>query len=119
MLINGDVYQSMRQLSDIYGDYCGFWLGKYRETLIQNLKTSQIDHDENPVTITEQYVKKMKEITDENHVLFGSRGHLNLLNVLSDLIIAGSDISDNAFQWSMLYLMLHPEHQWRIVEEAD
>ena len=68
------------------------------ETLIQNLKTSQIDDDENPATITEQYVKKMKEITDENHVLFGSRGHLNLLNVLSDLIIAGSDTSANALQ---------------------
>ena len=36
MLINGDVYQSMRQLSDKYGDYCGFWLGKYRAVTIKD-----------------------------------------------------------------------------------
>ena len=89
------------------------------ETLIHDLQSSKFVDDENPATITEQYVKKMKDITDENHVLFGSRGHLNLLNVLSDLIIAGSDTSANALQWSMLYLMLHPEHQLRLVEEAD
>ena len=41
MLINGDVYQSMRQLSDKYGDYCGFWLGKYRAVTIKDFDGMQ------------------------------------------------------------------------------
>ena len=66
MLINGDVYQSMRQLSDIYGDYCGFWLGKYRAVTIKDFDGMHTLLSQTSTTGRQKIAAKCKLVLIEN-----------------------------------------------------
>ena len=66
MLINGDVYQSMRQLSDKYGDYCGIWLGKYRAVTVKDFDGMHTLLSQTSTTGRQKIAAKCKLVLIEN-----------------------------------------------------
>ena len=86
-------------------------LFKEIENVIENIQLNGSD-----CTITEAFLDRMK--TDENNPLLeGQLGKLNLRNVLLDLIIGATDTTSCSLQWSLLYLLKYPDCQSRIEEE--
>jgi len=41
-------------------------------------------------------------------------GRINLLNLLLDLFVAGSETSSSTLNWAMLYMLLNPEIQKKV-----
>jgi len=89
-------------------DYCNEY--------IEHHKANPIDGD-NPLTFIEAFLHKIQSIEDPNHPLYGNRGQLNLKNTLFDLFLAGSDTTATTLNWSMLYMILHPEVQDKVRQE--
>lgn len=80
---------------------------------------NQIMDGDNPLTFTEAMLHKIQTTTDENHPLFGDRGQLNVLNVLVDFFLAGSDTSSVTLNWAMLYMILNPGVQEKVRDELS
>ncbi len=49
----------------------------------------------------------------------GPGGETNLVSVLIDLFIAGSETTSTTLSWAMLYMILNPEIQKKVQEELD
>ena len=62
---------------------------------------------------------KINKTESKDEPFYGQRGELNLLNVLLDLFIAGSETTSNTMNWSMLYMVLNPEIQDKVRQELD
>ena len=95
----------------------GAFLDFSQET-IEKHKEKDID-GENPLTFTESMLHKIQQTTDKNNPFYGEIGELNLLNVLVDLFIAGSDTTANTLNWAMLYMILNPDIQSKVRNELD
>ena len=89
-------------------EYCSKVLRIHKDKLIDG---------ENPLTFTEALLHKIQITKDPSHPLFGKLGELNLLNILIDLFIAGSDTTSNTLNWSMLYMIQNPDIQNKVREE--
>ena len=62
-------------------------------------------------------MSKIKQTDDKNHPLHGKTGELNLLNILLDFFLAGSDTSSITINWAMLYLIQNPNIQTKMRQE--
>ncbi len=91
-------------------------LFEFNKEVLENHKL--IDHhEEHHLTFTEAMLHKIRTTSDPNHPMHGQTGELNLLNVLLDFFIAGSDTTSVTMNWAMLYMILNPEIQQRVREE--
>ena len=88
----------------------------FNESVFKKLKDSDVDSD-NPLNFTEALIAKIQETKDPNSPFYGDRGELNLVNVLIDLFIGGSDTSSTTLNWTMLYMILNPEVQNKVRDE--
>ena len=60
---------------------------------------------------------KIQETSDPNNPFFGHTGELNLMNVLLDMFIAGSDTTSVTLNWSMLFMIQNQDIQNKVREE--
>ncbi len=69
----------------------------------------------------DHYLKmiKVQDKSQEANSFSGKEGEANLVNVLIDLFIAGSETTSTTLSWGMLYMILHPEIQEKVHEELD
>ena len=72
---------------------------------------------ENPLTLTEAFLYKIQETSDINNPFYGSRGDLNLINVLFDFFLAGSDTTAVTLDWAMLLMILNPGIQTKVRQD--
>ncbi len=49
----------------------------------------------------------------------GEEGKVNLVNLVIDLFLAGSETTSTTISWGMLYMILHPDIQSRVQAELD
>ncbi len=70
---------------------------------------------------TDHYLKEIKEKSalEEISSFKDDNGRLNLINVLLDFFIAGSETTSTTLNWAMLYMILNPDIQERVQEELD
>ena len=69
--------------------------------------------------MTEAFLHKIRETSDVNNPFYGDTGDLNLINVLFDLFMAGSDTTAITLDWAMLLMILHPDIQSKVRQELD
>lgn len=101
------VYGNFGRMEHLF-DYC--------QEVINSCKQRDIDGD-NPLTFVEAMVHKSRTINDETDPLHGDLGELNLLSIVADFFFAGADTSSNSLNWSMLYMIKHPEVQAKVRKE--
>ena len=71
------------------------------------------------MTLTEALLYKIQETSDPNDPFFGNRGELNLMNILLDMFVAGSDTTGVTLDWSMLFMIQNPDIQTKVREELE
>jgi cytochrome P450 len=81
--------------------------------IIDDHKTKTIDND--ALDFTETFLKKIQDNQDPKHPLFKDLGQLNLANIITDLFIAGSDTTANSMNWAMLFMILNPDVQTKVI----
>ena len=81
-------------------------------------KEKSIDGD-NPSTFIEAFLYKVQTTKDPSHPLHGKIGEHNLVNVLLDFFLAGSDTTSNTLNWAMLYMIQNPGIQAKVREELQ
>jgi cytochrome P450 family 2 subfamily J len=54
-----------------------------------------------------------------SRAFLGKEGEINLVNVLVDFFIAGSDTTSTTLNWAMLFMALHPQIQEKVQRELD
>ena len=86
--------------------------------VVNSHKDKTIDGD-NPLTFVEAFLHKIGTISDESHPLNGDTGELNMVNVLLDFFIGGSDTSSTTLNWAMLYMIQNPEVQTKVRNELQ
>ena len=62
---------------------------------------------------------KIQQTSDKNSPFYGNTGELNLLNVLLDLFVAGSDTTAVTLCWAMLFMIQNPEIQTKVRQELN
>jgi cytochrome P450 family 2 subfamily J len=72
-------------------------------------------------TFGDHYIHEIKKHTEANHgsTFSGQEGWLNLVNVLMDLFIAGSETTSTTLNWAMFFMLKHPDICKRVQEELD
>jgi cytochrome P450 len=85
---------------------------------ISSHKTKHID-GEHPLTFTEAMLHKIHQTHEKDDPFHGDVGELNLLNVLLDLFIAGSDTTSITLNWAMLYMILNQDIQKNVRKELN
>ncbi|XP_071803788.1 cytochrome P450 2J5-like [Asterias amurensis] len=65
----------------------------------------------------DMYINEMKEKEDQRVETVLSLN--NLVSVINDLFVAGSETTATTLRWGLLYMMLHPEVQTRVQQEID
>ena len=80
---------------------------------------SQKQIGENPLTVTEAFLHKIQETSDVNNPFYDDMGDLNLINVLFDLFMAGSDTTAITLDWAMLLMLLNPDIQNKVRLELE
>ena len=88
----------------------------YCNDAIKSCKGKEIDAD-NPLTFIEAMLYKIQKNNDVTDTLYGDLGELNLLNILIDFFIAGSDTTSNSLNWAMLFMITHPDIQSKVRQE--
>jgi cytochrome P450 len=70
--------------------------------------------------LVDQYIRKRREDETEDRInssFYGKLGQLNFTNVMSDLIIAGSETTSTFLTYLISYMINYPEVQERVREE--
>ncbi len=69
----------------------------------------------------DHYLLEMKEksLSSEDSSFKGKDGKLNLLGVLMDFFIAGSETTSTTLNWAMLHMLMNPDIQKKVQEELD
>ena len=62
---------------------------------------------------------KIQQTSDKNSPFYGDIGELNLINVLVDLLEAGSDTTANTLNWAMLFMIQNPDIQTKVRQELN
>ena len=88
----------------------------YCKDAIKSCKQKEIDGD-NPLTFIEAMLNKIEKTNDVNDTLYGDLGELNLLNILIDFFIAGSDTTSNSLHWAMLFMITQLDIQTKVRKE--
>ncbi len=65
----------------------------------------------------DMYINEMKEKEGQKVETVLSLN--NLVGVINDLFVAGSETTATTLRWGLLYMMLHPEVQTRVQQEID
>ncbi len=73
--------------------------------------------DSPPRDFIDRYLHEMT--SNPSSSFLGVDGDLNLMNVVIDLFIAGSDTTSNTLNWGVLFMLNNPEVQERVREELD
>ena len=113
-----NLYKFLHKIGLVNGMRCMGVLVKYCANVTNSYKTKIIDGD-NPLTFIEALLHKIQTTDNPSHPLHGETGELNLLNVVIDFFIAGSDTTSNTLNWAMLYMILHPDIQTKVREELQ
>ena len=71
------------------------------------------------MTLTEAFLHKIQQTSDKNSPFYGDTGELNLLNVLLDLFVAGSDTTAVTLDWAMLFMIQNPDIQTKVRQELN
>ncbi|XP_019358962.1 PREDICTED: cytochrome P450 2J5-like [Gavialis gangeticus] len=71
---------------------------------------------EKPQDFIDSYLSQMWKTKDNPTSTFKEN---NMIQVITDLFIAGSDTTTISLLWAILYMMAHPEIQERVQEELD
>ncbi len=69
----------------------------------------------------DHYLKMVQEQekTGEMKSFLGEEGQVNLVNVIIDLFIAGSETTSTTLSWGMLYMLLNPDIQKKVQNELE
>jgi len=87
-------------------------------SVLTDHKKRHID-GENPLTLTEAFLYKIQQTTDKSSPFYGDVGELNLVNVLYDLFVAGSDTTAATLNWAMLFMIQNPDVQTKVRQELN
>ncbi len=70
---------------------------------------------------TDHYLKEIQSAnsSSEESSFKGEDGRANLLNVLMDFFIAGSETTSATLNWAVLFMLVHPEVRAKVQEELD
>ena len=80
--------------------------------LIKNYSFSTpLNLGENPSTLTEAFLYKIQQTSDPNDPFYADIGELNLINILVDMFMAGSDTTSVTLDWAMLFMIQNPDVQ--------
>ncbi len=77
--------------------------------------------EDTPRDFQDEYIKKMNEDA-RGHVsssFVGDIGKRNMVNVMYDLLIAGSDTTSTTLTWAFLFMLKHPKCLKKVQEELD
>ena len=92
-------------------------LNEFCQSTIEEHKSKNIDGN-CPLSFTEAMLSKLNDSSTtvlQNPEL----GELNLMNVLVDFFMAGSDTTSNTLNWAMLYMAQNPEILKKVQLELD
>ncbi|XP_038075544.1 cytochrome P450 2J6-like [Patiria miniata] len=82
------------------------------------VKKHQSDcYSEEPRDLMDVYLREMRSKEERNIPTHLSV--MNLVLVVSDLFVAGTETTANTLRWGLLFMMLHPEIQSRVQQELD
>ncbi len=92
---------------------------KFMEEMVDEHKAT-LERD-NLRDFTDHYLKEMEERSKSNaeSSFKGEEGHLNMINVLLDIFIAGSETTSTALNWAMFYMIQNPDIQKKVQEELS
>ena len=71
------------------------------------------------MTLTEAFLSKIQETSDTSSPFYGDTGELNLINVLLDFFVAGSDTTAVTLNWAMLFMISDPDVQTKVRQELN
>ncbi len=81
----------------------------------------QTYEEDSPRDFIDEYIYKIRD-DEKNKVpstFVGDVGKRNMLNVMYDLLFAGSDTTSTALTWAFLFMLKHPGCQKKVQEELD
>nr|AKH03509.1 cytochrome P450 3075A3 [Paracyclopina nana] len=85
-----------------------------------NIAFHQDNLDENVANdFIDVMLNEIARTTDPNSSFYGECGKFALINILIDLFIAGTETTSSSLLWSVLFLLHHPECQFKIQREID
>ena len=97
-------------------------VNEFCHQVIREHKSKNDEFDANcPLSFTEAMLSKMKSSDKGGEQVLRNPdlGELNLMNVLVDFFIAGSDTTSNTLNWAMLYMAQNPDVLKRVQRELD
>ncbi len=94
-------------------------LGKYVREIAKPLEAAF--QSDSLTNFVEHYLKMAKEQEQscEMQSFLGKEGQSNMVNVIIDLFIAGSETTSTTLHWAMLYMILNPDIQRKVQDELD
>ena len=107
------LYKILNGMGIFHNQMANYELLKYCQEMIDAHKDKHID-GENPLTFIEALLHKIQTNDDTDHPLSKTLGELNLVNLLLDIFLAGSDTTSTTLNWAMLFMIQHPEVQTNI-----
>ena len=77
-----------------------------------------LDHDQ-PRDFIDVALMEINRTSDPSSSFYGDRGREQLVNILFDLFVAGSETTSTTLSWAVLYMLRHPEVQAKVQAELD
>ena len=77
-----------------------------------------LDH-EHPRDFIDVALMEINRTSDPSSSFYGDRGREQLVNILFDLFVAGSETTSTTLSWAVLYMLRHPEVQAKVQAELD
>jgi len=90
------------------------------DLMMESVKQHQETLDVNaPRDFTDIMLIEIQKTTDPASSFYGEFGIENLVNVMMDLFVAGSETTSTTLTWAMLYMIRYPKVQKKVQEELD
>ncbi len=104
----------LSSLGSLFGE-----LSKYIQDAVKPVKETY--QSESLRNFIDYYLKMMgeQEETREIKSFVGEEGEANMINVILDLFVAGSETTSTTLNWGMLFMILNPSVQKRVQDELD
>ncbi|XP_069476348.1 cytochrome P450 2J4-like [Ambystoma mexicanum] len=93
---------------------------RYFQMLLGFIKKEVRDHQENmedePADLIDHY---LAQISKSRGVAGSTYNEANMIELVADLFITGTETTTTVLQWALLYMAVHPEIQVKVQQELD
>ncbi|KAM4041447.1 cytochrome P450 2J2-like isoform 2-T3 [Anomaloglossus baeobatrachus] len=87
-----------------------------KEWMLQEIRQHQQNPSPEPQDVVDYYLEQISKAKDDP---FSTIGEDNLIQVLMDLVVAGSETVTSTLRWGLLYMVIYQDVQVKVQNEID